>query len=394
MTNPSTNIASGKSTPVILQVLPRLETGGVERGTIDVALAIKAAGWTPLVASEGGRLVRELERAGIEHITLPLATKKPWEISRNAKVLEALIAERGISLVHARSRAPAWSAMRAARAAGVPFVTTFHGTYSLGMMGLKRRYNAVMTKGDRVIAISEFIRRHIQNNYDVDQGIVRTIPRGVDLSLFDPARVSAERIIQVAQRWRLPDDLPVILLPGRLTRWKGQLLLIEALSMVKDIPFRCVLVGSDQGRTAYREELEAAIDRFGLRASVQVEDDCKDMPAAYMASDIVVSASTEPEAFGRVPAEGMAMSRLVIVPDHGGATEIVRHGVTGWHFANRHPGSLAEMLRGALKATAAERAVLGQRGRAVVEERFSRDAMCAATLDVYRELLPRSLYAA
>lgn len=381
------SIASAVS-PTVLQVLPALETGGVERGTIDVALALKEAGWHPLVASQGGRMVRELDRAGIEHITLPLKVKTPWGIRANIKALRTVIADRRVDLVHARSRAPAWSALAAARAEHVPFVTTFHGTYSLGMFGLKKRYNAVMTRGDRVIAISGFIRSHIVAHYSIDQEIIRVIQRGVDLASFDPSRVSQERMIQLATRWRLPDGVPVVMLPGRITRWKGHILLLEALAQLPpEVPFHAVLVGDDQGRAAYRKEIETTADRLGLHDRVRLVGDCQDMPAAYMLADVVVSASIEPEAFGRVPAEAMAMGRPVIVPDHGGGPEIVEHGVTGWHFAARDAASLAGALKTALTLPPKARADGAARAVAEARTRFGKDRMTASTLAVYRELL-------
>jgi glycosyltransferase involved in cell wall biosynthesis len=373
--------------PTILQVLPRLQTGGVERGTIEMAQAICEAGWRAVVASEGGRMERELTRLGAVHVTLPLATKNPLKIKRNVAALSKVIQDHQVSLVHARSRAPAWSALKAARACGVPFMTTFHGTYNMGYFGLKQKYNAVMAMGDRVIAISQFIRRHILSNYQIDDSVIRVVHRGVDFEKFDPDKVSAERMIALSTRWRLSDDEPVIMLPGRLTRWKGQLLLIDALKQLKDLRFRCLLVGSDQGRTAYREEIERAIDAAGLRDRVQVADDCHDMPAAYMLADVVVSASTDPEAFGRVSAEAQAMGRPVIAPDHGAAPEIVQHHQTGWLFAAMHPGSLATMLREALTLDRQARAVYAQRAMAHARASFSKDQMCTKTLAVYQELL-------
>ena len=389
--NTSINVSSDKATPTILQVLPRLATGGVERGTIEIAQALVAAGWRAIVASEGGPMVRELDRIGVEHVTLPLATKNPLAIRRNGERLAELIRAKGVSLVHARSRAPAHSAKQAARACGVPFVTTFHGTYNTGPMGWKRRYNAVMAQGDRVIAISNFIKRHILSEYGaafgVEESRIRVIPRGVDFSRFDPDKVSAERMIQLAQRWRLADGEPVITLPGRLTRWKGQLLLIEALAQIKDLPFRTLLIGSDQGRTAYRDEVEAAARAAGLADRVLVAGDCNDMPAAYMISDVVVSASTDPEAFGRVAAEGQAMGRPVLAPRHGAAPEIIRDGDTGWLFVPGNAASLAQVLRAALTLTGEQRQTLAARAIADMQARFSTDAMCARTLNVYRELL-------
>ncbi|MGF1609928.1 MAG: glycosyltransferase [Kiloniellales bacterium] len=223
--------------PVILQVLPRLGTGGAERGTVDVAQAIVAAGGTAIVASEGGALERELARAGAHHVTLPLASKNPLVMRRNVGRLESLIEEHEVDILHARSRAPAWSAAAAARRKGCHFVTTFHGTYNASLP-FKLRYNAIMVSGERVIAISEFIARHIHETYAVEPARIRVIQRGVDLARFDPAKVSAERVIQLARAWRLPDGVPLIMLPGRLTRWKGQLLLLDALASLAELDFR------------------------------------------------------------------------------------------------------------------------------------------------------------
>lgn len=388
----STSVAldqsAGAEPPTILQVLPRLETGGVERGTVEIAEGIVQAGGRALVASEGGRMVRELARVGAEHVVLPLATKNPLVMRRNVERLKALIAERRVSLVHARSRAPAWSARAAARAMGVPFVTTFHGTYNLGPMGLKRAYNAVMADGDRVIAISEFIRNHMARIYGVSGDRVTVIHRGVDFARFDPDRVSQERMIQLVQRWRLPDGVPVIVLPGRLTRWKGQEVLIRALAKVKHRPVRALLVGSDQGRTAYTEELRGLIERLGLTDTVHLVGDCDDMPAVYKLADVVVSASTDPEAFGRVVAEGSAMGRPVIAPNHGAAPEIVASGgETGWLFWPESADDLARVLDEALALTPAQREALRHRAIARVKAEFSKEKMVDRTLAVYQELL-------
>lgn len=379
--------AEDQSRPVILQILPRLVTGGVERGTIDVALALEQAGWLPLVASHGGPMAHELERAGIEHITLPLQSKNPVVIGRNIGRLERLIAERGVDLVHARSRAPAWSAYVAADRAGVPFVTTFHGTYNLGPFAMKRAYNAVMTRGDRVIAISRFIAEHIVANYGLPPEHIRIIPRGIDLSRFDPATVHPNRMISLAQQWRLPDGMPVIMLPGRLTRWKGQTVLIEALKRLGRRDVRCLLVGSDQGRVKYRSELNTLVRQSGLTDVVHVVEHCRDMSAAYMLTDVVVSASTDPEAFGRVAVEAQAMGRPVVASRHGGACETVLEGETGWLVPPNDPDALAAAINTVLAIGPAERAALARRQIEHVRANFSKERMCAATLAVYTELL-------
>lgn len=377
----------GGRQPVVLQVLPALQTGGVERGTIEVACALAEAGWTPLVASSGGAMVRELERAGVKHFTLPLASKNPLTMRRNVKRLERLIREHGVDIVHARSRAPAWSAYAAAGRAGCHFVTTYHGTYNGGWMGLKQIYNGVMAKGERVIAISNFIADHIHGLYGLGPDKVRVIHRGVDLDKFDQRRVSPERIIQLAQKWRLPDGLPVVMLPGRLTRWKGQAVMIEALALLGRKDLRCLLVGSDQGRTDYREELERLIERRGLIDVVHMVDECNDMPAAYMLTDVVVSASTDPEAFGRVIAEGQAMGRPVIATDHGGARETVLNGETGWLVPPGDAESLAAAIQSVLSLDGEQRAMLAEIAENHIRDHFSREVMCARTLEVYAEVL-------
>ena len=372
--------------PVILQVLPRLEIGGVERGAVDIARAIVEAGGRALVASAGGGLVRNLERAGAEHVTLPVHSKNPITIFRNIGRLSRLVREHGVDLIHARSRAPAWSAHFAAQRTKRPFVTTFHGTYSAGS-ALKRAYNEVMLRGDLVIAISDFIGLHIMQFYGVPRDRVRVIHRGVDLASFHPDRVSAERIIQLANAWRLPDDMPVIMMPGRLTRWKGQTTVIEAIAKLARHDVRCLLIGPDQGRVRYRTELEEMIRARDLDGIVHIIDDCRDIPAALMLADVVISASADPEAFGRVSAEAQAMGRPVIATDHGGAREVVLPGQTGWLTPPGDAAALAATIGKVLAMDSTAREALAARAIENVRRRFSRDAMCAATLGVYQELL-------
>jgi len=372
--------------PTILQVLPALHTGGVERGTCDMAAAIMDAGWRAIVASAGGPMTRELERAGAFHVTLPLDTKNPLAMRANAAKLVEVIERWKVDLVHARSRAPAWSAVWASERAKVPLITTFHGTYNI-QNAFKRQYNAVMTKGVRVIAISEFISEHMLAEYGCSMDRVRVIPRGVDIRSFDPDAVKPERVIKLARDWRLTDGLPVIMLPGRLTRWKGQTVLIDAMARLGRRDVQAVLVGADQGRTAYREELEQRIAKYGLEGIVRIVDHCNDMPAAYMLSDVVVSASTDPEAFGRVVAEAGAMGRPIIVSGHGGAREIVIDGETGWLTPPADSSALAEALAFALTLTPEARTTLAARAKAHVRARYTKEQMCAATLAVYEEVL-------
>ncbi|MBI3516504.1 MAG: glycosyltransferase family 4 protein [Proteobacteria bacterium] len=371
---------------VIMQVLPALVTGGVERGTLDVAAAIVQAGGTALVASAGGPMVRELERLGARHVTLPLDRKAPWAILGNRRRLAALIVAEQVDIVHARSRAPAWSALGAARRTGRAFVTTFHGTYNF-RSPWKRWYNAIMAKGDRVIAISEFIGQHIRENYAIDPAHLRVIPRGIDVVAFDPAKVTAERLAALSSAWRLPDGAPVVMLPGRLARWKGHATVITAVHRVARSDVVCVLVGGDHGRRGYRRELESLAQSLGITNRLRIVGDCRDMPAAYMLADVVVSASTDPEAFGRITAEASAMGRAVVATDHGGSRETIQPGTTGWLVPPGDSAALARAIDTVLNLSAVERVTLGARARAFVEERFSKARMCAATLQVYAELL-------
>jgi glycosyltransferase involved in cell wall biosynthesis len=390
-------VETARRLPVVLQVLPSLDVGGggVERSAIDVAEALVLAGKKVVVASEGGRQVCELERRGAKHIELPLSSKSPFVIRQNINRLRDVIAREGIQLVHARSRAPAWSAHAAAAASGVPFMTTFHGTYNFGtgfFGNLKKKYNAIMTRGDAVIANSQFIADHIAANYDVPAARVHVIPRGIDTARFDAEGFNVNRIIELASRWRVPDGNAIVMLPGRLTRWKGQLLFVEALARLKsrmgpdDFRVTGLLVGSDQGREAYRRELEECIYENGLGGDIRIVGHCADMPAAYMMSNVVVSASTDPEAFGRVVAEAQAMGRPVVVADHGGASEQVIEGVTGWRFTPGDPQAMAEALEIALAIGDNARALLAECAAEHVRANFAKSGMCAATLRVYADL--------
>jgi glycosyltransferase involved in cell wall biosynthesis len=378
-------VASTGHPPVVLQVLPSLVSGGAERGTVELAGALVEAGWTSYAASAGGPLEREIARAGATHLTLPLASKNPLVMRRNTVALVRLIRQLGVDIVHARSRAPAWSACAAARATGRRFVTTFHNAYG-AHTALKRRYNSVMARGDRVIAISEFVADHAASVYGVGGDRLRTIPRGVDLEVFDPTRVGAQRIINLAREWRLPDGLPVVMLPGRLTRWKGGLDFIAAVSRLGRRDVCCVLAGSEQ-RPGFRREIEAAIRENGLGGLFRIVEECRDMPAAYMLADVVVSASREPEGFGRVIIEAQAMGRPAIATDHGGARETILPGGTGWLVPPRDPAALAAMIGEALSLSADDRQNLAGRAIAHVSARYTREAMCARTIQVYEELL-------
>jgi glycosyltransferase involved in cell wall biosynthesis len=371
--------------PAVLQVIPSLVSGGVERGTVDLAGALVAAGWNAYVASAGGPMEHQLTRVGARHLRLPLASKNPLVMRRNAAALIDIIRRCKIDIVHARSRAPAWSAWSAARATRRRFVTTFHNAYDIELP-FKRWYNSVMAKGERVIAISQFVGEHVASVYGVGSDRLRVIPRGIDLATFDPRRVSGQRMAALATGWRIPDDARVIMLPGRLTRWKGGLDFIEAIARLERRDLCCLLVGTEQ-RPGFRRELETAIERLGLMGLFRIVEDCADMPAAYTLADVVVSASTDPEGFGRVIVEAQAMGRPVIATDHGGARETILPGVTGWLAPPGNPAALAAVIGKVLALDTAARTVFGRQARAHVASGFTREAMCARTIDLYEELL-------
>lgn len=382
------NRAGRTNGPAILQVVPRLETGGAERATVDIAAVLAREGFTALVASEGGRMVGELEAAGGEWVSMPLDTKSPLALAANARRLERLIRARSVNLLHARSRAPAWSALWAARAARIPFVTTFHGAYSAGSAA-KRLYNSVMLRGDAVIANSQWTADHIASTYAFRPKRLVVIPRGVDLDRFDPAHVSHDRVLDLRRSWGARESDVLILLPGRITRWKGQLVLVEALATILRNgygSFHAVLAGDAQGRDSYLAEVRQSIERTGLGERVTIAGHVDDMPAAYRTADIVVSASTNPEAFGRVAAEASAMERPVVATDHGGARETVVPGESGLLVPPADKSALAAAFEQLLKAGAEARRAMGARGREHIARNFSLARMTADTLALYREL--------
>ena len=374
--------------PAILQVLPSLESGGVERTTCEIAQAIVDAGMEAYVASAGGQLVETVEECGATHITLPLASKNPVTLYRNRARIEEVIEEHTISLVHARSRAPAWSAYYAAKQCKVPFITTFHGTYGTKGIG-KKRYNSIMLKGQRVIANSNYIKQHILDNYTVDPQHIRVIPRCVDIRQFDPSNVTNEQVNAFKDAHMIPSDMPVIMLPGRITEWKGHALLIEALVALKEESWVCIFVGDDKDHHAYRARLEEMIIRHDLIDRILFTGHSHHMQVAYTVADIVISASTNPEAFGRVAVEAQAMGKPVIATAHGGALETIIDGRTGWlvEVGDNTTEQLSHEIQQVLHLPQEEKEKLAYRAIDHVRREFSLRHMQQRTLDLYEEVL-------
>jgi len=369
----------------ILQVIPQMHAGGAERTVIEVAEAVIADGGKVVVVSCGGRLTQELEALGAHHVTLDMKTKNPLKIWANAGKLEALIEAEEIDLVHARSRAPAWSAYWAAKRTSKPYVTTYHGFYK-AKSGFKRWYNSIMARGDRVIANSEFTAAHVRAEHGTQDDRLRIIPRGVDMAFFDPALVTPDRIKAQRESWGASPDRTVIVLPGRLTAWKGQSFFIEALSGLElDPKPLLVCLGEGGDKPGYQTELREKASSSGV--DLLLPGHATDMPAAYMAADLVVCPSLQPEAFGRVAAEAQAMGARVIVADHGGAREVVAEGETGWRAAPGQVLAWQTALQAALGLDANGVQALGQAARLRVSQRFSKVQLQNSTLRVYRELL-------
>lgn len=380
-------IKNKEKKPVVLQVLPEMNQGGVEIGTIEIASALQENGIKNFVASAGGRLEYNLDKLKVPHFNLPLKTKNPFKMWLNYRRLVKIIKENDINIVHARSRAPAWSAYWAAKKTGARFLTTFHGTYGLGPKGIKKFYNRVMTYGDLVIAVSNHIKKHILKNYKCDEKKIRMIHRCVNMEKFDVNKMTAERMIKLMEEFHLPEDKPIILLIGRLTRWKGQMLMIDALEKIKDKDYFCVFVGDDQGRDYYTKELKDAIAAKGLDGKFAFIRHVTDVPAMMMVSDVVVSASLDPEAFGRIAAEGEAMGRIVIASNIGGSLENIKDGVTGRLFESGNADSLAEALLWALNLSTEDREKIGAAAIEYVKQNFTKEIMCNKTIAVYEELV-------
>lgn len=370
----------------VLQVVPEMSAGGVERTTIDVTAALHAAGATALVATKGGRLVNQLRGAGAEVIEGPFDSKNPLTMWRNAGVLARIVRERNVAIVHARSRAPAWSAKWAAQRTGAKFVTTYAGIYNAGNP-LKRWYNSVMAQSDIVIANSQFTARHIREAYPHLRRPIAIIPRGIDMRNFDPQSVQPSAVQNLRAKWTVPDGTKVVLMPGRLTRWKGALVFVEAMAQIKHLGVYGILAGDAQSRDSFEEEVLARIAKLGMMGQVRYVGHQDDMALAYAAADVVVSASLEPEAFGRVAVEAQAMRRLVVATDMGAARETVLPEQAGWLVAPEDPRAMASAIADALNLDPFEAEAMRDRGRAHVMRKFNVETMCRHTLQVYAKVL-------
>ncbi|PCH99430.1 MAG: glycosyl transferase [Alphaproteobacteria bacterium] len=371
----------------IMQIIPSLGTGGAEQGCIDIAAEIVKSGARSIVVSNGGGRVPDLLRIKSEHINLPVHSKNPLTMLGNIARIKRLIKKHEVDIVHVRSRAPAWSAMAACRNTNATYVTTVHAAYKGNGNAFKKFYNSAMMKGERVIAISDFIAGYIRDNFKTDPRDIVTIPRGVDLNKFKPELVSPERAIKLEKKWRVPDGVPLILMPGRISKIKGHHVLIEALEKLGRRDIFCVMVGPNQGRTEYQSELESTITEKNLSGIVRIVDSCSDMPSAYSLSSIVVAPSIVPEGFGRIPIEAQAMGRPIIASNSGGFCETILDKQTGWLFETGDSDALAECLRQALSMSDEQRQTQAEMAIKNIHENFTKDKMCEDTMEVYADIL-------
>ena len=369
----------------VVQMLPELESGGVERGTLEMGKYLVQQGHRSIVISGGGRLVSQLVAEGSEHVFWDVGKKGPLTLRYISK-LRRFLTEQEVDILHLRSRMPAWIGYMAWKSlpenSRPRLVTTFHGFYSVGS------YSAIMAKGEKIIAISRAIMSHIESTYNVPEDKITLIHRGVDIDAFDPHKVSSERIEKLRDVWGLLKDArPVVMLPGRITRWKGHEVFLKSLVLIKDLQWKAICVGNPAENPSYYKYLLKLIDRLQLHNQVKFVGQCDDMPAAYLLADIAISASSaEAEAFGRVTVEAQAMGKPVIATAHGGSLETVLPGKTGWLVKPDDPQSLADALREALDDPQ-QLQKFGENGIEWVHKNFSTLRMCEETVFLFRDLL-------
>jgi glycosyltransferase involved in cell wall biosynthesis len=377
-----------KTNPItVAQMLPDLHSGGVERGTLELGDYLVRQGHRSIVISEGGPMVATLEKQGSRHIRLPVGGKNPITLTAVLPLRRLLLREK-VDILHLRSRVPAWVGYLAFKSLSPSIrprlVTTFHGFYSINA------YSAIMTRGEKIIAVSNTVATHIKTCYGVPDDRIHVIHRGFDEQLFTPGSVDTERINLLRDRWSLAGaPSPLIMLPGRITQWKGHDIFIRSLAAIKDLPWTAVCVGSFEGKETLMRELTLLIRSCGLEGRIRFVGHCADMPAAYLLSDIVVSASsTEPEAFGRVAIEAQAMGKPVVATAHGGSLETVLDGKTGWLVSPGDTKSMASALSEAV-STPDLRNRYGDAAMAWTRDRFTVEKMCQETLTLYETLLQR-----
>ena len=380
------------STINVLQVIPKLGFGGAETGCYDLAHYLAEQNCKSFLITSGGQLLKYVRRDKVKVIRLPVQSKNPIIIFINFIIIFLWIYK--IDIVHARSRAPAWSCLWACFFSGKKFVTTFHGTYNFSSR-FKHFYNSVMVRSKLIIGGSNFIFNHINENYqkylNLKKQKLMVIFRGINLEFFNTKNTSEKKVDALISSWKIDKKNFIILLPGRLTKWKGQEILIEALSLLTEEynneNFHAVILGSNQGRDIYSKKLQLLVERYRLGKKITFVENCKEMPLAYELSNLIISSSIEPEAFGRVAVEAQAMNKPIVASDIGGSRETVLNGKSGLLYRFNNPKELAKAINKIMKAEKQSLSLMGELGRKNVEKKYNVDQMCQTTFTEYKKLL-------
>jgi len=377
----------------VLQVIPKLGFGGAETGCYDLAHYLYEQGCKSYLITSGGDLLKYVKKEKVKVIRLPVNSKNPFIILFNSIIITLIVFFLNIDIIHARSRAPAWSCFLSCLFTRKKFVTTFHGTYNFSSK-IKKFYNSIMLRSSLIIAGSNFIFRHINENYEKylnPKNKLMVIFRGINLDYYNRQNISESKLTKLALEWKLEKSKPIILLPGRLTRWKGQEMFIEALNILLEdhhqSNFQAIILGSDQGRNVYSKKLLSLVERYQLKNKVKFISFCKEMPLAYALSDLIVSSSIEPEAFGRVAVEAQAMTKVIIASDIGGSNETILKEKTGFLFKSGDPRELAKVLNRSLELDKEALYSIGNEGRKNITKKFDVDKMCQTTFTEYKKLL-------
>ena len=377
----------------VLQVIPKLGYGGAETGCYDIAHYLPENNCESFIVTSGGELLKFVDKKKVKVITLPVHSKNPLLIIFNSLALIGIILFHNISIVHARSRAPAWSCFLASKLTGRKFVTTFHGTYNFNN-NFKKFYNSVMVRSNLIIAGSNFIFSHIKEKYsnylDAEKKL-RVIFRGINVDYFDPTTKMEEDEKKLLNKWEIKKEKKIILLPGRLTSWKGQEIFIEAINLVNIElgyeAFNVVILGNDQGRDLYKKKLIRLAEQYRMKNQIRFIDHCKDMALAYKVSDIVVSASIEPEAFGRVAVEAQSMEKPIIASNIGGSNETIIDEKTGFLFESGNAKSLSQKILKVLNLDETLLKSVGAEGRKNIIQKFNVEKMCFSTYSEYKRII-------
>tara|TARA_B110000259_G_scaffold99972_1_gene115334 strand:+ start:19 stop:1173 length:1155 start_codon:yes stop_codon:yes gene_type:complete len=377
----------------VLQVIPKLGYGGAETGCYDLAHYLPENNCSSFIVTSGGELLKFIDQKKVKLIKLPVHSKNPILMLYNSIALIFIILFHNISIVHARSRAPAWSCLLATKITRRKFVTTFHGTYKF-KNSIKKLYNSVMVRSNLIIAGSNFIFKHVKDNYSKYLDLKKkflVIFRGINVDYFDPSTTLESEEDSLRSSWGIPIDKKLILMPGRLTSWKGQEVFIEALNLVNQElghqSFYAVILGSDQGRNVYSKKIKRLVEQYRLVPQLKFIEHCKNMPLAYKTSNLVVSASIEPEAFGRVAIEAQSMEKPIIASNIGGSNETITNNVSGFLFESGNPRSLSKTIIEVLNLEESRLKLIGIEGRKNIIKKFNVEKMCFSTYSEYKKLL-------